>query len=84
MIKKKKNTRKIKPKKITVLLNKVYHNFKKNQNSNQKKEIRFKEEKIKNEIKKIKLKENEHKIKEEENIKRDDVYKKRSTTKIKR
>ena len=53
--KKKKKTRKIKPKKITILLNKVYDNFKKKQNNNQIKEIKFKEEKIKNEIKKIKL-----------------------------
>ena len=55
--------RKKKAKKIGLLLNRVYDNFKKKQKNNEKKEIKLKEEQIKKDIEKIRLKEKELKIK---------------------
>ena len=56
--------KKEKVKKISLLLNKVYDNFKKKQKINEKKEIKFREEQIKKELEKIKIIEKEFKIKD--------------------
>ena len=73
-----KNKKKIdKPKKIGLLLNKVFDDFKKKKKSNEKKEFRLKEEFLKKEIIKIKLKEKEIKIKDDELRKKDDLQKRK-------
>ena len=60
----KKNT--TKPKKIGLLFNKVFDDFKKKQKNNEKKEIRLREELIKKDQIKIKTKEKDLRIHEDE------------------
>ena len=63
-----------KPKKIGLLLNKVFDEYKKKQKNKEKKEIKIKEEIIKKDLLKLKLKEKEYKIKDDELKKRDEQY----------
>ena len=51
--------KKKKAKKIGLLLNNIYDNFKKKQKSNEKKEIKLKQEQIKKDNEKLRLKEKE-------------------------
>ena len=66
-----------KPKKIGILLNKVFEEYKKKQKNNEKKEIRLREEAIKKDQVKIITKEKEQKLKDEDLKKKEEQIKKK-------
>ena len=67
----------LKPKKIGMIFNKVFDEYKKNQRINEKKEIKIREDIIKKEQLKINTKEKDQKIKDEDLKKREDQAKRK-------